>query len=108
MTVYVLMSVYTIITELPHRMKPSLIQVMEGTERCTITVVSTNRSAVSINWEKDGKRIQQGINGFAIAFNNITRKDTGNYSLTGSIVCHDDKTKLITENFALNVIRKCS
>ena len=89
-------------------MKPSVIQVKEKTERCPITVVSTNLSADSINWEKDGKGIQQGVTGFTITFDNITRKDTGNYSLMGVIVCHDDKTMPITKNFVLDVICKCS
>ena len=67
--------------------------------------MSTNLTANNIRWEKDGKRVWKGGDNFTIMFNNVTREDTGSYSVTSSIVCHD-KTKPITEHFALDVVCK--
>ena len=68
--------------------------------------MSTNLIVNDTSWVKDGKRIGEEfkVDGFNITFNNVTRKHAGNYSVTSSIVCHDDKTKQITGSFALDVI----
>ena len=79
---------------------------MEGTEHCPITVVSTNLTANDIRWEKNGKSVSQSVDRFTIIFNNVARDDEGNYSVSSSIVCHDDKTKQITGNFTLDVVCK--
>ena len=79
---------------------------MEGTENCPITVVSTNLTANNIRWEKNGKSVSQSVDGFTIIFNNVAREDAGNYFVTSSIVCHDDKAKQITGNLILDVVCK--
>ena len=94
------------IIDLPQVMKSNIIQVMEGTENCKITVVSTNLTANGISWEKDGESVREGVDNFTITFNNITRADAGNYSVASSVVCHDDKTKPIAKQFALDVVCK--
>ena len=94
------------ITDLPQVMESNITQVMEGTEKCKITVVSTNLMANSISWEKDGESVREGVDRFTITFNNITRADAGNYSVASSVVCHDDKTKPIAKQFALDVVCK--
>ena len=103
---YINVKFCSIITEQPHQITPSVIQVVEGTEHCPISVVSTNLIVNDTSWVKDGKRIGEEfkVDGFNITFNNVTRKHAGNYSVTSSIVCHDDKTKQITGSFALDVI----
>ena len=106
-TIYVLMSFFFItITDLPLVMKDSVIQVMEGTENCPITVMSTNLTVNNIRWEKNGRSVLQGVDRFTINFNNVARDDDGNYSVTSTIVCHDDKTKEITGKFTLDVVCK--
>lgn len=89
-------------------MKDSVIQVMEGTENCPITVVSTNLTANDhdISWEKNGRSVSQSVDRFTIIFSNVAREDAGNYSVTSTIICHDDKIKQITGAFALNVVCK--
>ena len=94
------------ITDLPNVMKGSVIQILEGTSYCPVTVVSTDLEANNVRWEKNGTSALQKWERFTITFNNVARADAGNYSVTSSIVCHDDKTKLITESFALDVVCK--
>jgi hypothetical protein len=85
-------------------MKSSIIQIREGTEHCPITVVSTNLKAKDIEWVKHGAR--QAVDGFTITFKNVAREDAGNYSVSSSVVCHDNKTKPINKHFTLDVICK--
>lgn len=89
-------------------MKDIVIQVMEGTEHCPITVVSTDLTANNIRWEKDGKRVGQGVSlsNFTISFGNVTKEDAGSYSVTSSIVCHGNKAKEVTGNFTFDVVCK--
>lgn len=89
-------------------MNDSVIQIMEGTEHCPITVVSTDLMANDIRWEKDGERVGQGADQstFTFTFDSVTQEDAGSYSVTSSIVCHSNKAKQITGSFTLDVVCK--
>ena len=103
---HALMLIFVTMADLPNSMNGSVIQILEGTEHCPVTVVSTNLVANDVRWEKEGTSVSQKVERFTISFNNVARADAGDYSVTSSIVCHDDKTKLITGGFVLDVVCK--
>ena len=87
------------------------IWLEEGSESCSVTVINSSISTSHSTWQKDEKVISEyvrhTISEKAFTFNNVTRNDTGTYSVTANLSCHgNSKSRKIVGNFSLNVICK--
>ena len=101
------------IAEKPNVTVNEEIWLEEGTIDCSVTAISWKSSLTASNliWQKDNEEVTTqhsfSVEGAIITFKNVTRNDTGMYSVAADVSCHNSSnSRKIVGNFSLNVLCK--